>query len=166
MLPGESVVQDPAHSPGGAAGGVPTHVWTACTNPSCKACGVRRQIWLKQASVGVIAVPAYLCAACGDVLPVVLWPDNEEMDMPKLHADRPPTSKADIPTEPEVVTTVSVAAADLDPTATDTRAAGGVVENPPVAGEDGPGPAETKPAKKTAPRRGRANAKPGEASGA
>lgn len=95
----EEVTVAPARELGGGVGGVPPSINTACTNPDCPVVGVRRQIWLKQVAVGVVAVPAFLCTRCCWVLPVQLF---EETTMAKLHVGRPPTSKHDIPAETAV----------------------------------------------------------------
>lgn len=113
-----ALLVDPTRGSGGFAGGVPPYVWTACRNERCRVFGVRRQVWLPQIAVGVVAVPTLLCQACGHVLPLNLF---EEETVPKLHAGRPPTSRHDV--KPKVVEAPKLAT-------------GGVVKAP-MAGERG-----------------------------
>lgn len=101
MRTGEESAAAPTRALGGSAGGVPPYIWTACTNAGCSAYGVRRQIWLKQIAVGVIALPGtLLCAACTCCLPLSIYrpfDEIEEEPMPKIHNGRGPTDRNDIP---------------------------------------------------------------------
>lgn len=75
---------------------IPASVYVACPATWCPAFAVQRLVWLKQVAVGVIAIPQLMCQTCHSVLHLPLSLDLEETPVPKLHADREPTSRHDI----------------------------------------------------------------------
>jgi len=100
----------------GPAVEVPLWADTACPNTACPAAGVQRRVMLPRPAVGVVELPALLCARCGWALPLV-WPgpdvesDGDSMS-PKITRHGGPSNKRD----PE-------SAAAAEPTSTPAAAA-------------------------------------------
>lgn len=92
----------------GTVGTVPVLVTTACTTRTCRYEGIRRQVALRLAALGVAELPTLVCVACGSHLPVT-WPGPAEGEkMPKITRHGGATNAAEDlgkPVPPAVVET-------------------------------------------------------------
>lgn len=55
---------------------VPAFVYAACANGGCVRAGARQQVRLRMVAMGLVELPALVCAQCGHTVPV-FWPGRE-----------------------------------------------------------------------------------------
>lgn len=138
-------MQTAEHAPPAPVHNLPKVIWVACPNHRCPQSGARRQVFLRAVAVGVVELPRLACQRCGWELPYQIFNEPVEELMPKIHADRDPTYKTDIPD-------AAVATSDSAEVVADTGApAAEPVEGPPAVLEPEPSTPDpdTEPANET-----------------